>query len=208
MRFILVGVRLRQMCNCVICSRPCQSNAESAGMPCLKHLWHAPMLRIALVTWHGCFESRFGAVFRNICASKSRHRDETSVSHQPSGADWPSGEPGEFPVAWQPIWPAALHFFLYIIIIIILYCRCCFCCLPNALKWLFPNSPFNNKTLINNALTGKAIRRASAQRTRDSRMEWKCPGGAERQNCPVQGFKCRSVTSVNRLLQFYLCLLS
>ncbi len=31
-------------------------------------------------------------------------------------------------------------------------------------------------------------------------MEWKRPGGAERQNCPVQDFKCRSVTSVNRLL--------
>ncbi len=75
-----VGVRLRQMCNCVICSRPCQSNTESAGMHVSKHLWHAPMLRIALVTWHGCFESRFGAVFRNICASGSRHRVETSVS--------------------------------------------------------------------------------------------------------------------------------
>ncbi len=29
------------------------------------------------------------------------------------GADWPSGEPGEFPVACQPIWPAALHLFLF-----------------------------------------------------------------------------------------------
>ncbi len=28
-----------------------------------------------------------------------------------TGADWPSGEPGEFPVAWQPIWPATLYFF-------------------------------------------------------------------------------------------------
>ncbi len=38
-----------------------------------------------------------------------------------SGADWPSGEPGEFPVAWQPIWPAALHFFFYIYIIYYYY---------------------------------------------------------------------------------------
>ncbi len=30
-----------------------------------------------------------------------------------AGADWPSGAPGEFPVAWQPIWPAALHLFFY-----------------------------------------------------------------------------------------------
>ncbi len=30
------------------------------------------------------------------------------------GADWPSGEPGEFPVAWQPIWPAALHLFIFL----------------------------------------------------------------------------------------------
>ncbi len=59
------------MCNCVICFRPCKSNTESAGMHVSKHLWHAPMLRIALVTWHGCFESRYGAVFRNICASGS-----------------------------------------------------------------------------------------------------------------------------------------
>ncbi len=72
-----VGVRLRQMCNCVICSRPCQSNAELAGIHISKHLWHAPMLRIALVTWHGCFELRFGAVFWNICASGSRHCVET-----------------------------------------------------------------------------------------------------------------------------------
>ncbi len=28
-----VGVRLRQMCDCVIRSQPCQSNTESAGMP-------------------------------------------------------------------------------------------------------------------------------------------------------------------------------
>ncbi len=75
-----MGVRLRQMCNGVICSRPCQSNAESAGMPRLETL----RLWIALVTWHGCFESRFGAVFRNICTSGSRHRVETSVPHQPS----------------------------------------------------------------------------------------------------------------------------
>ncbi len=38
-----------------------------------------------------------------------------------SGADWPSGAPGEFPVAWQPIWPADLHFFFFIIIIIYYY---------------------------------------------------------------------------------------
>ncbi len=66
-----VGVRLRQMCNFVICFWPCQSNTDSAGMHVSKQLWHAPMLQIALVTWHGCFESRYGAVFRNICASGS-----------------------------------------------------------------------------------------------------------------------------------------
>ncbi len=39
-----------------------------------------------------------------------------------TGADWPSGAPGEFPLAWQPIWPAALHnFFIIIIIIIIIF---------------------------------------------------------------------------------------
>ncbi len=32
------------------------------------------------------------------------------------GADWPSGEPGEFPVAWQQIWPTALHLFYFFII--------------------------------------------------------------------------------------------
>ncbi len=48
-----------------------------------KHLWHAPMLRIALVTWHG-WQSRFGAVFRNICGSGSRHHVETSVSRHSS----------------------------------------------------------------------------------------------------------------------------
>ncbi len=37
-----VGVRLRQMCNCVICSRPCQSNAESADMPHLETLVTCP----------------------------------------------------------------------------------------------------------------------------------------------------------------------
>ncbi len=37
-----VGVGLRQMCNCVICSRPCQSNAESAGMPRLETLVTRP----------------------------------------------------------------------------------------------------------------------------------------------------------------------
>ncbi len=42
-----VGVRLRQMCNCVIGSRPCQSNTDSAGMPRLQ----------TLVTRPRCFES-------------------------------------------------------------------------------------------------------------------------------------------------------
>ncbi len=32
------------------------------------------------------------------------------IFYQEPGADWPSGE---FPVAWQPIWPAALHFFFF-----------------------------------------------------------------------------------------------
>ncbi len=59
---------------------------------------------IALITWHGCFESRlFGAVFRNICASGSQHRVETSVSCQPSldTALWPrpySGLTGQVPL--------------------------------------------------------------------------------------------------------------
>ncbi len=48
-----VGVRLRQMCNCVICSRPCQSNAESASMPCLETLVTRPDAsnRLSHVTW-------------------------------------------------------------------------------------------------------------------------------------------------------------
>ncbi len=36
-------------------------------------------------------------------------------SYSLAGADWPSGEPGEFPVAWQPIWPAALHIFVVVV---------------------------------------------------------------------------------------------
>ncbi len=35
-------------------------------------------------------------------------------------------------------------------------------------------------------------------------MELKRPGGAERLNCPVYDFKCRSVTSVNRQTSFVL----
>ncbi len=48
-----VGVRLRQMCNCVIYSRPCQSNAESAGMPRLETLVTRPDAsnRLSHVTW-------------------------------------------------------------------------------------------------------------------------------------------------------------
>ncbi len=48
-----VGVRLRQMCNCVICSRPCQSNAESAGMPRLETLVTRPdaLNCLSHVTW-------------------------------------------------------------------------------------------------------------------------------------------------------------
>ncbi len=74
-----VGVRLRQMCNCVIWSRPCQSNAESAGMPRLEILVTRPMPRITLVTWYGCFESRFGAVFGISTPCRNM-----SLSHQPS----------------------------------------------------------------------------------------------------------------------------
>ncbi len=36
-------------------------------------------------------------------------------SYSLAGADWPSGEPGEFPVAWQPTWPAALHIFVVVV---------------------------------------------------------------------------------------------
>ncbi len=48
-----VGVRLRQMCNCVICFRPCQSNTESAGMPRLQTLVTRPDAsnRLSHVTW-------------------------------------------------------------------------------------------------------------------------------------------------------------
>ncbi len=35
-----------------------------------------------------------------------------------------------------------LLFFIYILLLLL------FCCLPNVLKWLFPNSPFNNKTHV------------------------------------------------------------
>ncbi len=34
-----------------------------------------------------------------------------------SGADWPLGAPGRFPVAWRLIWPAALCFLIYFFII-------------------------------------------------------------------------------------------
>jgi len=37
-----------------------------------------------VVTWRRCFESRFGSVFRIICASRSRKASKTSVSRQPS----------------------------------------------------------------------------------------------------------------------------
>ncbi len=48
-----MGVRLRHMCNCVICFRPCQSNAESAGMPRLETLVTRPDAsnRLSHVTW-------------------------------------------------------------------------------------------------------------------------------------------------------------
>ncbi len=108
-------------------------------------------------------------------------------------SQWPGSQSGLLPC----IYLFFIIYYSYFILLLLFL----FFCLPNVLKWLFPNSPFNNKTLINHALTGNAIRlRASAKRTRYSRMEWKRPGGAERLNCPVQGFKCRSVTSVNRLV--------
>ncbi len=37
--------------------------------------------------------------------------------------------------------------------------------------------------------------RASARRMRDSRMEWKWPGGAERQNCPGVRFPKASLAN-------------
>ncbi len=48
-----MGVRLRQMCNCVICFRPRQSNAESASMPRLETLVTCPDAsnRLSHVTW-------------------------------------------------------------------------------------------------------------------------------------------------------------
>ncbi len=54
-------------------------------------------------------QKNIGLVFEAAVAYLSRE------SWQP-GADWPSGEPGEFPVAWQPIWPAALRLFIFCII--------------------------------------------------------------------------------------------
>ncbi len=49
---------------------------------------------------------------KDISLLNSEMSSSSSVQFK-SGADWPSGEPGEFPVAWQPIWPAALHFFFF-----------------------------------------------------------------------------------------------
>ncbi len=40
----------------------------------------------------------------------------TNVRTQ-SGADWPSGEPGEFPVAWQAIWPATYIFSFFMLLL-------------------------------------------------------------------------------------------
>ncbi len=59
-----------------------------------KQLWHAPMLRIVLVTWHGC-----------ICTSGSRHRVETSVSRQPYLALSSLAKPG-----CQPVYPFGVVF--------------------------------------------------------------------------------------------------
>ncbi len=56
---------------------------------------------------------------RNLAWAKDRR----TKSDSGAGADWPSGEPGQFPVAWQPIWSATLLF-------IFLFFCCCFC-LPN-----------------------------------------------------------------------------
>ncbi len=97
---------------------------------------------------------------------------------------------------------------LLLLLFFFLYC-CCFCCLPNVLKWSFPNSPFNNKTLIYHESVSlgwqcDSPRARSAHprvRQKDARLENGVEArGAERLNCPVQVFKCRSVTSVHRLL--------
>ncbi len=86
--------RLRQMCNCVICSQPCQSNAESAGMPRLEtlvtrpdasnHLSHVTLVfRITLrssVSKH----LRFGisTPCRNVSFASAIPTD-TSIKHFP-----------------------------------------------------------------------------------------------------------------------------
>ncbi len=123
--------------------------------PSLEHLKNTHkriQLTIAITTWYTLFKVQISTAniakrqWTQFCTKydqKSRLNQFTLA-----GADWPSGE---FPVAWQPIWPAALHFFFYyyyffffIYILLLLL----FCCLPNVLKWLFPNSPFNNKTHV------------------------------------------------------------
>ncbi len=52
------------------------------------------------------FETFMAARFSNV-----------GHSYSLAGADWPLGEPGEFPVAWQPIWPAALHIFVVVVVV-------------------------------------------------------------------------------------------
>ncbi len=50
--------------------------------------------------------------------SKQSHENGSSLHGKEAGLDWPSGGPGELPVAWWLIWPAALFFFKVVIIII------------------------------------------------------------------------------------------
>ncbi len=64
-----------------------------------------------------------------------------------TGADWPFGAPGRFPVADLARCPV---FFIYLLLFIFWkYYNFYFFCLPNVPKWSFPIVAFPNKSIIN-----------------------------------------------------------
>ncbi len=79
---------------CLIILFLCEDLASVLRLLFWQDLYYAPLIKQGGGPW----ETSPGTVFAGM---------------REAGADWPSGAPGEFPVAWQPIWPAALHLFFY-----------------------------------------------------------------------------------------------
>ncbi len=98
----------------------------------------------------------------------------TVMQHRQSpGADWPWGAPGEFRWPGSQFGPLPyIYLFFYYLFFICLNC-CCFCCLLNVLKWLFPNLPFNNKTLYKSCMVSLDWQR-DLPRTRSARPLKRC----------------------------------